>query len=249
MSTELTMGSLFAGIGGFDLGFERAGFKTKWQVEIDEYCRRVLARHFPDAERFTDVRECGSNNLKQVDVICGGFPCQDISYCGLGAGLEGERSGLVFHALRIIRELRPRIAVLENVAALLNRGMGRVIGGLAASGYDSEWDCFPASAFGLYNDRDRVFIVAHRTEGDGQPHDLLEAGDQWRSSFQSRRLHSMAVATRAKRENTRLEHEPGLARMVLMIPNQVERLESLGNVVVPPIAEWIAERIAGRLTA
>src|ERR1700730_8657094 len=110
-----TMGSLFAGIGGFDLGFERAGFKTMWQVEIDPYCQKVLAKNFPHAERFGDIRECGSHNLKPVDVICGGFPCQDISNSGLRAGITGERSRLVTEAIRIVRQLRPRFFVMENV--------------------------------------------------------------------------------------------------------------------------------------
>jgi DNA (cytosine-5)-methyltransferase 1 len=157
--------------------------------------------------------------------------------------LEGERSGLWREGLRAIRLVQPRIVVVENVAALLNRGMGDVLRDLAESGYRAEWDCLPASAFGAYHERDRVFIVAHREEGNGEPHDLLEAGEEWRSSLQSRRLHSMAMATRAERENSRLEHEPELARMVLRIPNQVQRLESLGNTVDPRITEWIARRI------
>lgn len=257
----MRVGSLFAGIGGFDLGFERAGFETVWQVEIDEFCRRVLEQHFPKATRYADINdccgcpirishtdnrcvECGrANFLPWVDVITGGFPCQDISFCGQGAGIEGQRSGLWREMHRIICEVRPHYVVVENVAALLKRGIGRVLGDLAASGYDAEWDCFPASAFGFYHERDRVVIVAHSAERNGQPHDLLEAGPEWRSSFQSRRLHSMAVATRAKRENTRLEHEPGLARMVLRVPNQVQRLEALGNTIVPQIAEWIGKRI------
>src|SRR5215471_10832235 len=118
----MTHGSLFAGIGGFDLGFERAGFKTIWQVEIDEYCRRVLERHFPGAERFADIRDCGKHNLKPVDVISGGFPCQDISNAGLRAGIDGERSGLWNDMQRIVGELCPRFVLVENVAALLVRG-------------------------------------------------------------------------------------------------------------------------------
>lgn len=98
-----TMGSLFAGIGGFDLGFERAGFKTVWQVEIDRYCRKVLERHFPHAKRFNDVREVGARNLEPVDVICGGFPCQDISNAGKRAGIEGD-------ALKINVPMRVRLS-------------------------------------------------------------------------------------------------------------------------------------------
>jgi DNA (cytosine-5)-methyltransferase 1 len=104
----VNVGSLFAGIGGFDLGFERAGMRVSWQVEQDAYCRAVLARHFPDAARYEDVREVGIDNLDPVDLICGGFPCQDLSSAGRGAGIDGARSGLWSEFARIVRELRPR---------------------------------------------------------------------------------------------------------------------------------------------
>src|SRR6185312_32662 len=108
----MTVGSLFAGIGGFDLGFERAGFEIKWQVEIDPFCRAVLAKHWPDVRRYEDVRTVGAE-LERVDVVCGGFPCQDISFAGDGAGLDGERSGLWREFSRLIGELRPRYVVVE----------------------------------------------------------------------------------------------------------------------------------------
>jgi DNA-cytosine methyltransferase len=156
-----TLGSLFAGIGGIDLGFERAGFTTKWQVEIDPYCRKVLAKHFPHAERFEDVRNCGSANLSPVDVIVGGFPCQDISNAGTRAGISGQRSGLWGEMVRAIRLVRPKFAFVENVAALLGRGMGRVCGDLAEIGNDAEWDCVSARDIGAKHIRDRVWIVAY----------------------------------------------------------------------------------------
>jgi len=158
---SITFGSLFAGIGGFDLGFERAGMQCKWQVEIDDYANKVLAKHWPKVHREKDIRECGSHNLEWVDVVAGGFPCQDISYAGRGAGLAGERSGLFFEAVRVVRELQPRFVVLENVAALLTRGMDRVLGTLAEIGYDAEWHCIPAAYVGAPHIRDRVFIVAN----------------------------------------------------------------------------------------
>jgi DNA (cytosine-5)-methyltransferase 1 len=160
----LTFGSLFAGIGGFDLGFERAGLVCKWQVEINGYAKKVLEKHWPDVPRWDDVRTFPPAIRKKwrVDVICGGFPCQDISYAGRGAGLEGERSGLFFEAVRVVQQLRPRILVLENVAALLTRGLDVVLGTLAEVGYDAEWDCIPAAAVGAPHIRDRVFILAFR---------------------------------------------------------------------------------------
>ena len=156
-----TVGSLFAGIGGFDLGFERAGFETAWQVEINEWCRKVLTKNFPKAERYADIREVGINNLKRVDVIVGGFPCQDISVAGLNAGIDGERSGLWSEYARIIGELRPSFTLVENVAALLGRGIDRVAGDLAALGYDAEWEVVSAADVGAPHLRERVWILAY----------------------------------------------------------------------------------------
>ena len=158
--SPLTFGSLFAGIGGFDLGFERAGFECRWQVEIDNYATKILEKHWPKVHRERDIRECNASNLERVECIIGGFPCQDIYYAGRGAGLDGERSGLFFEAIRLVRELQPRAIVLENVAALLTRGLDRVLGTLAEIGYDAEWHCIPAAAVGAPHIRDRVFVIA-----------------------------------------------------------------------------------------
>ncbi|AXW01386.1 DNA cytosine methyltransferase [Ralstonia pseudosolanacearum] len=159
-----TVGSLFAGIGGFDLGFERAGFRTAWQVEIDPIRRAVLADRFPHAQRFDDVRACGRHNLLPVDVIVGGFPCQDLSTMGKRAGLAGERSGLFYEVVRIINELRPRWLVLENVTGLLSCNDGEdfaaVIGTLAECGYLGFWRVLNAQYFGVPTKRRRVFMVA-----------------------------------------------------------------------------------------
>lgn len=172
-------GSLFSGIGGIDLGFDRAGMECVWQVEIDDYATKVLEKHWPEVHREKDIRECGKHNLESVDVIAGGFPCQDISYAGRGAGLDGERSGLFFEAVRVVRELQPRYVVLENVAALLTRGLDRVLGTLAEIGYDAEWHCIPAAAVGAPHIRDRVFVLAYaeseRHRGWREPRNVCEA--------------------------------------------------------------------------
>ena len=168
MPQPITFGSLFAGIGGLDLGLERAGMACRWQVEIDDYCCQVLAKHWPTVERYEDVRTVGIRNLESVDLICGGFPCQDISSAGKRAGIEGQRSGLWSEFYRIICELRPRYVLVENVAALLVRGMDRVLGNLADGGYDAEWDCIPAAAVGAPHIRYRVFILAHRNSVNGR---------------------------------------------------------------------------------
>lgn len=162
---SLTFGSLFAGIGGLDLGLERAGLECRWQVEIDPFCQRVLAKHWPDVRRHDDVKTFPVDQVDQwnVDLICGGFPCQDISYAGRGAGIHGERSGLWFEYARIVRVLRPKYVVIENVSALLARGMDAVLGTLADIGYDAEWCTVTAADFGLPQIRQRVFILAHST--------------------------------------------------------------------------------------
>ena len=153
-----TVGSLFAGIGGFDLGFEREGYEIRWQVEIDKYCNKVLAKHWPEVPRYDDVRDCGLHNLEPVDVITGGFPCTDLSVAGKQAGLDGERSALWWDYHRIISELRPRFAVVENVPNLLNRGIDRVCGSLAEIGYDAEWHIVSAADVGAPHLRKRVWL-------------------------------------------------------------------------------------------
>ena len=161
----LTFGSLFAGIGGLDLGLERAGMRCLWQVEIDDYANRVLSKHWPDVARYRDVRECGKHNLAPVDLVCGGFPCQDVSLAGKRAGLEGKRSTLWGEFARIVGELRPQWVLAENVPGLRSSDNGRFFGNvlrdLAACGYDAEWDCIPAAAVGAPHRRDRIFIVAY----------------------------------------------------------------------------------------
>jgi DNA (cytosine-5)-methyltransferase 1 len=161
---------LFSGIGGFSLGLERTGgFKTVAFCEIEPFPRKVLAKHWPEVPIYDDVRTLTAKRLAAdgitVDAICGGFPCQDISTAGKGAGLAGERSGLWSEYARIVGELRPRYVIVENVAALLGRGMGRVLGDLAALGYDAEWHCIPASAVGAPHRRDRLWIVANARSG------------------------------------------------------------------------------------
>lgn len=161
----MRIGSLFAGVGGIELGLEWAGVgHTVWQVERDPYCQRVLKRHWPDAQLFDDVTTAGygASHLAPVDVICGGFPCQDISNAGLRAGIDGEKSGLWRYFARIIGLVRPGFVVIENVSALVNRGLGRVLADLAGMGFDAEWHRLGASDVGAHHRRHRLFIIAWR---------------------------------------------------------------------------------------
>lgn len=166
MTDKLRLLDLFSGIGGFSLGLERTGgFETVAFCEIEDFPRRVLAKHWPEVPCYEDIRKLNAATLRrdgiEVDAICGGFPCQDISTAGKGAGIEGERSGLWSEYARLICELRPRVVFVENVAALLGRGLDRVLGDLAAFGYDAEWHCIPASAVGAPHRRDRLWIIAY----------------------------------------------------------------------------------------
>jgi DNA (cytosine-5)-methyltransferase 1 len=163
--------SLFSGIGGFDLGFERAGMECAAQVEIDDAAREVLEHRFPGVPKYTDVREFGHGQFDRgaVDLICGGFPCQDLSIAGKRAGLAGERSGLWFEFHRILAELAPRWVVIENVPGLLSSNGGRdfavILRGLGELGYLSTWRILDAQYFGVPQRRRRVFIVASLGSG------------------------------------------------------------------------------------
>lgn len=160
----MKFGSLFSGVGGFDLGFERSGMECKWQVEYDPHCQAVLERHYPNVKRYKDVRNVGSETLEAVDLICGGFPCQDLSIAGKRAGFAGERSGLWFEYQRIIDEMRPQWVVIENVPGLLSSNKGAdfrvILNALDEFGYGVAWRVLDSQYFGVPQRRRRVFIVA-----------------------------------------------------------------------------------------
>lgn len=163
----MRFGSLFSGIGGFDLGFERNGLESAWQVEIDKDCKRVLTRHWPNVERFDDVSTV--TNLPAVDVLCGGFPCQDLSVAGKRAGLAGGRSGLWFEFLRIAQVNKPGTIVIENVPGLLSsdehRDFAIILRGLVECGYCLAWRVLDAQFYGVAQRRRRVFIVGSLGNG------------------------------------------------------------------------------------
>jgi DNA (cytosine-5)-methyltransferase 1 len=162
----MRIGSLFSGIGGLDIGLEQAtGGRVVWMCENDPYARRVLARHFPDMPCYDDVRDV-DEGAPAVDLVCGGFPCQDVSAAGSGAGIRGSRSGLWSEFARVVRVLRPGLVFVENVPGLASRGLGVVLGDLAALGYDAEWDCIGACCVGAPHRRLRLFILAADSERD-----------------------------------------------------------------------------------
>ena len=167
----IRVGELFAGIGGIGLGLEMAGgFEVAWQVERDPYAQKVLAKNWPGLPIHDDVTTFPPDNSDEwkVDMITGGFPCQDISVAGKGAGLHGHRSGLFFEIIRIAGVLQPRFLLLENVPALLTRGLPEVLGALAQSGYDAQWRVLSAAEMGAPHLRKRIFIFATLADTDGK---------------------------------------------------------------------------------
>jgi len=264
-------GSLFSGIGGFDLAAQRCGFENIWQVEIDPYARKVLEKNFPDTKRFEDVYSVGAHNLETVDIISGGFPCQDISNAGKRAGIEGRRSGLWGEYSRIICELRPKLVVVENVPALTFRGLYRVLGDLAEIGYDAEWTCIRASAVGAEHRRDRLWLIAYpdgvrklqpkrrkqkiRRRNSNRNQEAAantvreglsrrgkaRANGPYAPRFFAGRGPSYSSTGRISRDYWK--HQPLLGGRLHGIPRRVDRIRGLGNSIVPQVAEWIFNRI------
>jgi DNA (cytosine-5)-methyltransferase 1 len=231
---------LFAGIGGFDLGFERAGMRCEWQVEISKFRRRVLAKHWPQVRRHDDVRTVTGRPEWRADCIVGGPPCQPASTAGKQLGESDER-WLWPDTIRIIGEVRPQIAVLENPPAIIaldrGRAFGRILGGLADIGYDAEWGVLSACMFRAPHTRARLFLVAYpvcsrfagllrREAGwqrrDGQPNPVGRSDQtaDWNGGFR-----------------------PNYVRVAHGLPDRVDRVAACGDSVVPQVAEWIGRRI------
>lgn len=159
----LSIGSLFSGIGGLEWGLELAGLgPVRYQVETNELCRKVLQKHWPAATRYEDIRYVDTAELEPVDLVCGGFPCQDISEAGKRRGLAGASSGLWDEFYRIVRDTRPRYVAAENVSAIVRRGMSTILRQMASIGYDAWWDCVRASDVGAPHGRERWFAVFSR---------------------------------------------------------------------------------------
>lgn len=234
---KLNVLDLFSGIGGFSLGLERTGgFQTVAFCEIDPFCRRVLSKHWPGVPIHEDVRKLRGGDVGPVDVICGGFPCQDISDAGKRDGLQGARSSLWFEYARLVGEIRPRFVIVENVAALLGRGLGDVLGGLAALRYDAQWRCVPASVVGLPQTRDRVWLVAYPGSSGRQADDEWKQGRpsyfRWADNDRLGEAQDRAQACAARAWRV----DDGL-------PGWVDRTFALGNAVVPQIPEAIGRAI------
>ena len=230
---ELTVGSLFSGIGGLDLGLERAGMRVIWQSEIDPYACKVLAKHWPEVVNHGDIKEITWGDVVRPDVLCGGYPCQPFSLTGHRKGEQDERH-LWPWVREAISQLRPRYVILENVRGHLSLGGVSVIGDLASIGYDAEWRIVSASSVGAPHRRDRVIIV-------GYPNRNPEAQRQLVSPS-SLSLECMGDASRL-RASQWPTNQPSMVGVANGVPFGMDRRRGLGNAVVPQVAEVIGRLV------
>jgi len=247
--SKLRVLDLFSGIGGFSLGLDRTGgFETVAFCEIEPFPRKVLAKHWPGVPCYHDITKLTGDILARdgiaVDVITGGFPCQDISVAGKQAGIgEGTRSGLWSECLRLIGDLRPRYAIFENSSNLLigptdrpGAWFSRILGDLASIGYDAEWHCIPASYIGAWHRRDRVWLLTYPDQIDGKRRS--------EKPLVSKRELQKQPARVFKEWPGRSEAcEAGILRDVDGVPDRSHRVAALGNAVVPQIPELIGNAI------
>lgn len=235
----LIYGSLFTGIGMIDHGLERAGMRCAWQVERNPFRRLVLHKHWPKVRRYSDIEGVDFETIERVDGICAGFPCQPVSTAGLRLA-QADPRWLWPHVVRAIRGIRPRFVLLENVPGLLVRGMGDVLGDLAACGYDAEWQVLSAAAFSAPNLRERIFVVAY-------PNSRRQIESCTKSPVESI-VFSRNEFDRSRKESRWREwwaSEPNVGRMANGNSYGLDRhrLDALGDSVVPQIVEWIGLQI------
>ena len=263
-SNRLQVGSLFSGVGLCDLGLEWAGMGHAFFCEVDPFCRSVLRRHWPGIPIYEDVRELRGVDLPPVDVLCGGFPCQDVSLAGKRKGIaKGTRSGLWHEYARLIEEIRPGYVIVENVPGLLAAGVEAVLQDLAEIGYDAEWEVLPAAAVGAPHRRERVFLVAYpHCDGRDPEHGVLSSlgrdvgeGDQpWRVApwlgvridrarrASIRETYGGCVLRRVDDGSpARLDGPAGVRPLPReLVPVWVRRLKALGNAITPQQAYAVA---------
>ena len=241
----LTVGELFAGIGGIGLGFERAGgggrFRVEWQVERNKWKRRVLAKHWPGVRRHDDVETFppADGTDWAVDVITGGFPCVDISIQGKRQGMQGERSGGGWNEFTpIIRTVGPRIVVVENVAEITIRGMDDVLGDLAGMGFNAEWRVLDASDFGVRQARRRMFVVGYWSgenvaDADRRVGQVAHERPKLHQEHKSRPIGGEQPVPNGMRIVKRVSDGVDIGR----------RIAACADAVVPAVAQYVAESI------
>jgi DNA (cytosine-5)-methyltransferase 1 len=234
----LTVGSLFSGIGGIDLGLERAGMTVKWQSEIDPFACKVLKKHWPDTPNLGDIKQIDWSTVEPVDVIAGGYPCQPFSTAGKRQG-ENDPRHLWPYFRDAISGIRPQFAILENVRGHLSMGFDRVLADLAEVGYDAEWQIVSAASVGAPHRRERIICVAYTNLWQVGRWDRWNATD--RNQVFSRRNNQRG--TQSYEGWQWWEVEPDVGRVADGVPRRVDRLRGLGNAVVPQVAEYVGRLI------
>lgn len=250
MNRPLTHGSLFTGIGGFDLGAQMSGIPTLWNCEVDPRKRQILARHFPETHQYEDITQM-PQCIPYVDIISGGFPCQNISCANTSKknkdqygnikGIRGERSALWNHYARIIDGVKPRYIIFENSPLLTRRGLEYVISDLSALGYDLEWQVLSAAAFGYNHLRKRLYGIAY-TAGIGRQ-DYTSIFRELSQTISARQTRPYPLSTNLQRfgrnsDFSRVRVDDGLPKRV-----DAKRIEDCGNAVIPSIAHYLFECI------
>jgi DNA (cytosine-5)-methyltransferase 1 len=287
MTKPLAVLDIFSGIGGFSLGLENAGMKTIAFCEINSFCQKILKKHWQSVPVFSDITILTNKDFKtlpKIDVIAGGFPCQDISVAGKGGGIAAKRSGLWKEFARLINEIRPKYAIIENVANLRSQGLISVLQDLWEIGYDAQWHCIPASAFGAPHRRDRIWIIAYPAcigkagfscrEKTNQSISRSNRKDVFgykvsglQGNYQFKEVRRVSCEEIRTYRNTkgfaqwgiepetipRLTEErlnPDWVEWLMGFPHgwteggsRMQRLQSLGNAVVPLIPEFLGEVI------
>lgn len=253
---KLKVLDLFAGIGGFTLGLEKTGlYQTVAFCEWDEKAQAVLGKHWPSVPKFCDISNLiyleegilhddleGSTFFTKVDVLTGGFPCQDISVAGKGAGLSGERSGYWKQYKRLIEEIKPKGAIIENVSALRNRGLDQVLQDLDAVGYDAEWHCITASHFGATHQRDRIWIIAYRRSFGGKGFKPLEYLGSLGQGWEGRKENLQHIYSNPFGRSGSIP-QPLLRGVDVRLAGRMDRLKQVGNSVYWPIAKRLGEHL------
>lgn len=255
-STDLIHGSLFSGVGGFELGAEMSNIQTLWNCEFEEHNREILKNRFKNTKQYFDVREMKSPEY--VDVVSGGFPCQDLSIAnvsnkklwnedGTVIGIKGERSGLWVEMWRIIGEVRPKYVLIENSPMLLVRGFEQVLCDLSKIGYVCEWQCLSASQFGYNHKRERFFGIAYPCEKRCK--DNSTAFRKLQEVLLKQPSRQNPVSMPLKRFNSNSEYE--LLRMDDGFSKGLDkqRIEMMGNAVVPEIAHYLFECVKAHYEA
>ncbi len=265
-SNSLTHGSLFTGIGGFDLAAHWCGIRTLWQVEREPFCQDLLKQHFSDAILFDDVKNVGSYELPPVSIISGGFPCQPFSHAGKRKGQDDNRY-LWPQMLRIIQELQPNYVIGENVPGIISLALDEVLASLEKEGYYNETFVIPACGIGAWHKRDRVWIISYKKDRFNaetrkqqnaywrtveEQIELLSNTGGWRHEESGAFGKSSNPETATAWETAQpfdgcipniWQSEPNVDRVANGVPNRVDRIKALGNSIVPQMAYIIFQSI------